>query len=261
MATRRTSGQPAGGTQSRLHGKRLRVSAPALLELRSYAMAPGQRDVLNEMFEKHFLDAYVAAGASILGVFSNADDPDRWIWIRAFPNPAARAKALEGFYESAAWLSRRASANRTIRSSRDAILLKRHAGDLEGLQVPPLSRARRPSSLIECTRYFLKRGEDEGEVLGFIQAKALPLLKRLGAAPCLLLSRADVPNLYPRAPLRQSPVVVSLLRFSSIDAHRRHLLARKASREWAAVELEFASRLKGPPESWRLQPMRRSALR
>ena len=51
------------------------------------------------MFERIFLDAYEACGASIVGTFRSLDDPDRWVWIRAFPDAASRGRALAAFYE------------------------------------------------------------------------------------------------------------------------------------------------------------------
>jgi hypothetical protein len=261
MTTRRSAKgkvQPRGTSQRR---KAASAQALALLELRSYAMAKGQRDVLNTMFEEHFLDAYEAAGARILGVFHDAENPDRWIWIRAFPDPTARARALKGFYGSEEWLARRAAANRTIRSSSDAILLTPRLGSFDLLQAPATRRVRPPQSIIECTRCFLKTGEDQEQVAGFVQQEVLPLLGKLGAMPVAVLVNSDAPNLYPRARLRSGEAVVWLLRFPSAAAHARHLTARAASGSWTEVEQELQRHLKRPAEHLKLLPQRRSALR
>lgn len=232
-----------------------------LLELRSYAMARGQRDALNTMFEQHFLDAYEAAGARILGVFFDADDRDRWVWIRAFPDPATRARALDGFYASDAWLSLRGRANKTIRSSSDAILLAPRWGSFDDLHAPSGARGRAPRSVFECTRGFLKTSEDQESVADFVAQDAAPVLDALGATLVAVFVNSHEPNLYPRSRLRGGDMVAWLLRFSSSKAHARHLAARSASRQWADVEQTLARRLKRPLERLTLLPQRRSALR
>jgi hypothetical protein len=261
MTTRRPAKgkvQPRGTSQ---RSKAAAAQALALLELRSYAMATGQRDALNTMFEEHFLDAYEAAGARILGVFFDAENPDRWIWIRAFPDPAARARALKGFYGSEEWLARRGAANRTIRSSSDAILLTPRLGDVDMWKAPAATRARPPQSVIECARFFLKKGEYQEQVAGFVQQEVLPLLGKLGATPVAVLVNSHAPNLYPNARLRTGEAVVWLLRFPSAAAHARHMAARAASHAWEEMEQELARRVKRPAEYLKLLPQRRSALR
>jgi hypothetical protein len=255
MTTRRPAKRP---TQ---RGKSAGSTTIRLFELRSYAMASGQRDALNTMFEEHFLDAYETAGARILGVFHDARDPDRWVWIRAFPDPTTRARALKGFYSSDAWLSLRGPANRTIRSSSDAILLAPRFGDFEDLQAPQRSRGRLPLSVFGCARGFLKKREDQELAAGFVQSEAWPVLEELGASPVALFVKSEEPNLYPRARLRSGNAVVWLLKFSSSKAHERHVAARKASRAWAEVEQELSRRLRQPLEYTTLMPQRRSALR
>lgn len=261
MTTRRPAKgkvQPRGTSE---HGRAAAKDALRLLELRSYAMANGQRDALNTMFEEHFLDAYEAAGARILGVFFDAENPDRWVWIRAFPDPAERARALKGFYTSDAWLALRGPANRTIRSSSDAILLTLRLGSFDLLQAPAATRARPPQSVIECARFFLKKGEDQEQVAGFVQQEVLPLLGKLGATPVAVLVNSHAPNLYPSARLRSGEAVVWLLRFPSAAAHARHMAAREASRAWEEMEQELVRRVKRPAEYLKLLPQRRSALR
>jgi hypothetical protein len=261
MTTRRPAKgkiQPRGTSE---HRSATATDAPRLLELRSYAMANGQRDALNTMFEEHFLDAYEAAGARILGVFFDSENPDRWVWIRTFSDSAERARALKGFYGSEAWLARRGAANRTIRSSSDAILLTPRFGDVDLWQASAATRARPPQSAFECARFFLKKGEDQEQVAGFVQQEVLPLLRKLGATPVAVLVNSHAPNLYPRARLRSGEAVVWFLRFPSAAAHARHMAARAASRAWEEMEQDLARRVKRPAEYLKLLPQRRSVLR
>jgi hypothetical protein len=98
--------------------------ASRLFELRSYAAHAGKRDELIDMFERIFLDAYEACGASIVGTFRSLDDPDRWVWIRAFPDAAARGLALAAFYEGETWRCNAEACDRLIAQVAAALLLR-----------------------------------------------------------------------------------------------------------------------------------------
>jgi hypothetical protein len=97
---------------------------PRLFELRSYTAHPGRRDELIGMFERVFLDAYEAAGARILGTFRSLDEPDRWVWIRAFADPASRGRALSAFYEGEVWRRNADACDALIASVDEARLLR-----------------------------------------------------------------------------------------------------------------------------------------
>lgn len=96
----------------------------SLFELRRYRTRPGRRDDLIEMFEAHFCPAYEAGGATILASWTVPEDPNLWVWIRAFPNHRERRLALERFYGGEVW-GRLASACRaTIADSGTSFLLR-----------------------------------------------------------------------------------------------------------------------------------------
>lgn len=102
-----------------------------LFELRRYRARPGRRDELIAMFEAHFRAAYEAAGATILASWTVPDEPDRWVWIRAFTDAAARRRALEGFYGGEVWSRLGPACNATIADAREAWVLRAvRAGDL-----------------------------------------------------------------------------------------------------------------------------------
>jgi hypothetical protein len=106
-----------------------------LFELRRYRARPGRRDELIAMFEAHFRAAYEAAGATILASWTVPDEPDRWVWIRAFTDAAARRRALEGFYGGEVWSRLGPACNATIADAREARVLR--ALDAPGLAHPP----------------------------------------------------------------------------------------------------------------------------
>jgi hypothetical protein len=226
-----------------------------LFELRNYQTQPGRRDDLIAMFEAHFLDAYERAGASILGTFRNLDDPDRWVWIRAFADNPARRTALNGFYTSEAWLALREPANATIADVGDALLLRAERGDL----TQQAAMAGGPS-LVEVTRYFPRR-----QTLRAFQDRfardLLPALAELGAGALAMLTSVDAPNSYPRLPLRTGPALVTFVRFESETAHRAYRAALAHEPRWKAMQDDLNRLLTQEPEVLRLRPTLRSFIR
>ena len=233
--------------------------APALFELRNYATRAGRRDQLVDLFERHFLDAYQAAGARVTGTFTHAGDPDRWIWIRAFDDNRSRGEALDGFYSSAEWLARRAAANGTIADISDALLMRPRFGALAALRAPGHD-ASRPASIVECLRWFPRAGA-EARLADLVLAGVVPLLEQSGAEPAAVLETARLPNAYPRLPLREDAAVVVLIRHADPAAYAAHLAARERSVDWRRAIDGIGSLTDRPFETWPLRPTARSALR
>lgn len=105
---------------------------PQLFELRSYVAHAGKRDELIDMFERIFLDAYESSGASIVGTFRSLDDPDRWVWIRAFADAVGRGLALRAFYEGEVWMLNAEACDRLIANVGEALLLREVRAPLVG---------------------------------------------------------------------------------------------------------------------------------
>ena len=61
-------------------------SQRVIVELRQYTLRPGQWAVLAELFERALAEGQEAVGMTILGWFRDLDDPDRFVWLRAFPD-------------------------------------------------------------------------------------------------------------------------------------------------------------------------------
>ncbi len=94
-----------------------------IVELRQYTHQPGRRDEFVELFEGPLYDPLEAAGMDIIGVFGDLDDSDRTVWLRSFPDMAARLAALEDFYNSDLWWSHRDAVNATLVDSDNVLLL------------------------------------------------------------------------------------------------------------------------------------------
>ncbi|GAA3001472.1 NIPSNAP family protein [Kitasatospora sp. NPDC006786] len=109
-----------------------------IVELRQYTLHPGARETLIELFEREFVTGQQAVGITVGGRFRDLDDPDRFVWLRAFPDMADRRRALEAFYGGPVWREHRDAANATMVDSDDVLLLRGpgftpHAGRREVL--------------------------------------------------------------------------------------------------------------------------------
>jgi NIPSNAP len=112
----------------------------SVVELRRYALKPGARETLIELFDREFVESQEVLGMSILGTFRDLDDPDQFVWIRGFADLASRAPALQTFYTGPVWKEHAAAANATMVDV-DNVLLLRPADDGPRLEHDP---GRRP---------------------------------------------------------------------------------------------------------------------
>ncbi|MER7754773.1 NIPSNAP family protein [Kitasatospora sp. NPDC097643] len=95
-----------------------------IVELRQYTLHPGARDTLIDLFEREFVTGQEAAGITLGGRFRDLDDPDRFVWLRSFPNMAERERALRAFYFGPVWQAHRDQANATMVDSDNVLLLR-----------------------------------------------------------------------------------------------------------------------------------------
>jgi NIPSNAP len=90
------------------------MSGCDVIELRRYALHPGARDTLIELFERELVEPQEAVGMRVLGTFRDVDDPDSFVWIRGFADMAARGAGLQAFYGGSVWAEHRDAANATM---------------------------------------------------------------------------------------------------------------------------------------------------
>ncbi len=113
-----------------------------IVELRQYTLHPGAFDTLARVFDEHFVESQERHGMQIIGQFRDLADPDRFVWIRAFPDADARARALEAFYSGPVWKEHGPAANATMIDHTNVLLL-RPAGPGRAFRFDP---QRRPSA-------------------------------------------------------------------------------------------------------------------
>jgi hypothetical protein len=164
----------------------LLIDLPPVVELRQYTLRPGRRDELVELFEAELLEPQEQAGMQVLGTFRDLDRPDRFVWLRGFPDMAARARSLAAFYGGPVWARHRDAANATMLDSDDVLLLRPVGGTV---RLP----AAGDDPVLTAEVLLLRRPVDEA-FLGFHAAEVEPVLERAGSRRLALLETEPAPT-------------------------------------------------------------------
>jgi heme-degrading monooxygenase HmoA len=213
-----------------------------IVELRQYTLKPGQRDTLIALFEREFVESQEATGIELIGTFRDLDDPDRFVWLRGFPDMEARARSLDAFYGGPVWKAHREAANATMIDS-DNVLLLRPAWN--GSESFPKKNAIARPGIVAATICHLDGGATEAFVEAF--RNALPHLDPTGSSVVGAFVTETSPNTFPALPVREGEnVLVWLSRPENADGPP------------PATGLEHL--LQRPPEVLRLSPTARSRL-
>ena len=230
-----------------------------ILELRQYTLHPGMRDVLIELFEREFIESQEALGMTLVGQFRDLDHPDRFVWLRGFPDMTTRAQALQEFYGGPIWKAHREAANATMIDS-DNVLLLRPARPTSGFAMEraerqPLGAIEKPRGLVVATICHLK-DETGNDFVDFFERKIQSKLTRDGTSLLAYFVTEKHPNTFPALPVREKVnVFVWFSNFPDEATHANSLDRTKS------VANELMARLKGPPEILKLLPTPRSRLR
>jgi hypothetical protein len=192
-----------------------------IVELRQYALKPGQRDVLIELFDREFVESQEALGMKLIGQFRAIDHPDRFVWLRGFPDMPTRGRALEAFYGGPVWRRHSAAANETMLDV-DNVLLLRPARPGSGFVLdderPSPESTTIPDGLVVATIYRA----DESDVEPFA-ARLEAALADAGIATLAVFVTENAANNFPALPIREEEhVVVSFTSFADEGAHERH---------------------------------------
>ncbi|MFL6630316.1 MAG: putative quinol monooxygenase [Vitreoscilla sp.] len=239
------------------------AKALSVLELRQYTLHPGRRDELIALFEREFVESQEEAGMRILATFRDLDDPDRFVWVRGFPDMPSRAASLAAFYGGPVWKAHRDAANATMVDSDDVFLLRPLGCDqglLAALQRrPPVGATPHAGGVFTITICPLREPADEALVRAFDQ-HVHPWWVGVGGDLLACWVSEDAPNNFPGLPVREDePVLAWLTRFDDAAAERRHDALLQAS--GGLGRPEWRAHLSGEPTHLRLAPTNRSALR
>ena len=156
-----------------------------IVDLRQYTLYPGTRDGFVELFDREFVETQEAAGMRVIGQFRDIGDPNRFVWLRGFPDMPSREKALTGFYiHGAAWKSYSGVARSKMIDSTDALLLRPARVD-SGFSLEPTDRrppldSAVPQGIVVAAIHSLPSPAND-DFLSFFDGVASPLLERAGA--------------------------------------------------------------------------------
>lgn len=228
-----------------------------VVELRQYTIRSGRRAEFVALFERNFIEPQNAVGAHLLGIFTDLDDPDRFVWLRGFADMDARRAALEAFYYGPIWRAHRDEANSLMVDS-DNVLLLDALPDSQDLLDP--KRSSRPG-VIRVAIHTLAN-TDPGSFAAFFGSTMRPLIARAGGIVFATLASDHSDNTFPRLPVREhEPVFVWMGRFP--DEAAEHAFSDRLREEsgWRDRCPEAVlPALMRKPEVLRLSPTQRSPL-
>jgi hypothetical protein len=220
-----------------------------VVELRRYALHPGRRETLVELFDREFIETQEAVGMAVLGQGRDLDDADGFVWLRGFPDRGARVGSLGCFYGGPVWQAHREAANATMIDSDDVLLL-RPAWPGAGLWHGPARRAAGAAAGVVRIMVWPLRQAADAALVAHARGTLVPALARGGAREQGWYLDDPRPNDFPRLPVRSDgPLLVSVAVYA------------EAPTPDPAVEEGLQPWLAGPPRLLRLAPTARSALR
>src|SRR5688572_13661912 len=238
-----------------------------IVDLRQDTLYAGARDDFVALFDRELVETQEAVGMRVIGQFRDLGDPNRFVWLRGYPDMPSRERALTDFYvNGAAWKAHAEAARALFIDTSDALLL-RPARPQTGFVLD--DPARRPTldsdpgeSVVVATIYPLAAPVDES-FLGFFESTVEPALAAAGASKLASFVSEHSPNNFPRLPLREGEnVFVFFAGFASIEAYDRHMTALGRNSEWRSrIYPALLRHLRGRPQILRLAPTSRSQLR
>jgi hypothetical protein len=234
-------------------------SASAVTELRQYTLHGGRRDGLIELFDREFVESQEAVGARVIGQFRDLDDPDRFVWLRGFPDMEARRRSLEAFYGGSIWQTHRSAANATMLDS-DNVLLLKPAAPGGGFAIAP-RRPHGPGNVVIASIHYLTEALAPG-FAAFFAERTAPRLEAEGAPVIASFVSDTSPNTFPQLPVRTADrVFVWFARFESATALAAFEAREQRASGWRdGVAESLLPAFARKPERLRLSPTARSAL-
>jgi hypothetical protein len=244
-----------------------RTICSPIVDLRQYTLYPGNRDGFVELFDREFVETQEAAGMRIIGQFRDLGDPNRFVWLRGFPDMPSRQKALTDFYlHGAAWRAHSEVARSNMIDSTDALLLRPARPDSGfSLELPdhrPALDSAVPQGIIVATIYSLPAPAD-ADFLAFFEGTVGALLRGAGAIILASFVTEHSRNNFPRLELREGENVFILFAgFKDLAAYHAHMTALGRNPHWRGeVAPALMRRIQGRPYVLRLAPTSRSQLR
>ncbi len=237
-------------------------AAAEVLELRQYKLVDGRRDAFVELFEREFVETQETEGMRLVGQFRDIDEANRFVWLRAFPDMAAREESLAAFYSGPVWRAHRTAANGMMIHS-DNVLLLKPAMPGSSLRADASRPVAAPRAGIVVANIWRLWAEPDAAFAAAFEASVRPELEAAGLPVIGAYLPVREPNTFPALPVREGEkVFVWFTRADSARAYSAAVKRLEARPGWKAeVAPLLADQLESPPLVRRLAPTPRSALR
>jgi hypothetical protein len=238
-----------------------------IVDLRQYTLFPGARDSFVDLFDSEFVETQEALGIRVIGQFRDMGDPNRFVWMRGFPDMPTRERSLTGFYEhSETWATHSDAARSMMIDSTDALLLRPVRPDsaftLEPSSWRPPIGSDTPDSVVVARIHHFD--EPVGSTfLTFYEDTVLPAHQEAGGTLLGQFVTEYSQNNFPRLPIRENEhVLIEFRGFKNLDDYHEHLttLCERTGRWWKEIYPELRRQLRMPPQILRLAPTSRSQL-
>ncbi len=231
-----------------------------ILELRRYALKPGARETLIELFDRELVETQEAVGMQLLGQFRDVDDPDSFVWLRCFRDMSTRKRALEAFYGGPVWREHAPAANATMVDVSNVLLLHPLSGfELDTDDRPAHDSTQPQPGMLVVTIYSL--AADAIDIRGLFESELEPALRGAGINVLATYATEHSENTFPALPVREENVFVWFAMYADDADHARHHAALEAAPAWRdEIAPALTRQLTGAPNVLRLTPTARSLI-
>ncbi len=233
----------------------------SVVELRQYTLHDGTRERLIDLFENEFIESQEALGIRVIGPFRDLEDPNRFVWLRGFPDMNERGRMLSAFYEGPVWRAHRDAANATMIDSDNVLLLRPTHGRsanpavANGFDMGSFGR----DALVVANIHYVDSSAIR-DFTQFFENTMNPVLANTGAHVIATFETEAAANTFSRLPVREGEtVLIWLAAFRDTRQFEEHVTALRDSPDWRKhapqdVLRQFARK----PEVLKLAPTPRS---
>jgi len=99
-----------------------------IVEVRRYRIKPGRREDFLAFFETRAIPALRSHGMQVLGPLLDLENPNAFVWLRAFPSLAAREEMRTAFYGGELWKRELEAVAMPLLESYDVVLTEAAPG-------------------------------------------------------------------------------------------------------------------------------------